>query len=145
MIYNLEQINPCIKTWSHRLVLSHLIILLPKLYHSMLTYITASTLQVHKMSISFMFWKVPQIFLTCSISPASQYPGENIRARSRKIFHQNFKEKFNRLMAYVWEEGRKLFNEWMLDVRHNARFFHITSFDLPQNLRDGYHYTHFNN
>lgn len=33
----------------------------------------------------------------------------------------------------------------MLDARHNARFFHITSFDLPNNLRDRYHYTHFNN
>lgn len=36
----------------------------------------------------------------------------------------------------MWEEGSCSASP-MLDARHNARFFHITSFDLHSNLRDG--------
>lgn len=79
--------------------------------------------------------------LTRSISPVSW--GKH-KVWEQKYFPTRLQWKVQEVND-IHVGGRKLFSESRLDARHNARFFHITSFDLHSNLRDGYHYAHFNN
>lgn len=145
-MYNLEQMNSCVETqtWSRQRVLCCLIILLPKLCHSVLSCTTASTMEGHQTSISIYILESspngPHLF-NFPYFPVSW--GKH-KGWEQKYFPSRLQWKVQEVND-IHVGGRKLFSESMLDARYNARLFHVTSFDLHSNLMDGYHYAHFNN
>lgn len=87
-------------------------------------------------------WQVSKIFLHLFNFPNCPISWEKHKNYTTNIFHHYFKERSERVIAYIW--GRKLFIEHMLDARHSLGAFtlpHVTFATAPH---EGYYYTHFN-
>lgn len=146
-MYNLEQVNSVIRiqTWSSfDFCFSIWLSYRPNYIIPTLTDTTASTLEDHKKSISVhsleSFENIPHLFN----SPNIPISWEKHKGSEQEYFPLTLQWKVHKVNG-VHVGGRKLFGESMLDARHTARFFQLTSFDLHSSLRDGHRDTHFNN